>query len=87
MVKIKRINYWNIRFKCLFRTKVKLRTYGESCENDWSLPCDYSVGLICPTVDNICEKCPNNILSYHCDCPLYKWWNGTHCGNSNLFPN
>ena len=65
--------------------KAELRTYGESCDNNWSLPCDYSVGLICPTADNICQMCPNNILSYHCDCPLYKWWNGTHCGNLNFF--
>ena len=68
---------------CYQNLKAKLRTYGESCVNDWSKPCDFSIGLMCSTANNFC-LCPNSISANNCDCPLNKWWNGTHCGN-NLF--
>ena len=62
----------------------KLKTYGETC-NDWTVPCDYSLELMCSTGGGTGCSCPNTYSGGYCDCPTTKYWNGTKCCNIPLF--
>ena len=62
----------------------KLNSYGETC-NDWAIPCDYTLGLMCSSGSGTDCKCPNTYSGGYCDCPTTKYWNGTKCCNLTLF--
>ena len=73
-----------IKIKFHFKIEAKFKTYNQTCTTDWSVPCDSSVGLICPSSPTGCS-CPNTLPAGYCDCPRYKFWNGTYCGKISYF--